>query len=1136
MSIFFTKKEIRALMRITLTQLILIGAITSRSLASPVLAQELLKERVTLNLKNSNLRSFLRTLEKQVDIVFSYQKGVIATDEKLTVTIQNETVDNVLRQVLTPRRIYYRVINTNQVILTRVGDGETGTQSLPNDPRKTVETNESQQSQEVSISGRVIAENGEGLPGVNIQIKATTRGTTTDANGEYKLTVPGEPGTTLVFSFIGYVSQEVAVNNQPVINVTLVADDKTLGEVVVVGYGTQQKATLTGSVAQIAGREVTKSPTPNVVNSLAGRLPGLVVNQRSGEPGRDDPSILIRGLGTTGDNSPLIIIDGVQRSLIGRLNPQDIESISVLKDASAAIYGARAANGVILVTTKKGTIGKPTFDFSYNYAFLSPTKVPTMLDAATFAEAFNEGDWYRKGRPATYTPFYSDAALQKYRDESDPVLYPNTNWVKEVLKPYSSQQRATLQVTGGSNSVRYLLSLGSLSQDGNFRYNPTQYKQYNFRTKIDVDLTKDLTVGANIYAILNNRTYSSTSTNINFINILQANPTLVSQYPNGLIGPGRLGENPLLQDQVGTTKLEDFPLYSTFTATYKVPFVEGLRLDGSFNYDISNQFEKTFRTPYSYYEYNVNTQNYDKKNATVISTPELTNISRNYTTLLYNLRINYDRIIGQHHIGIMVGNEQQKNTFRELTAYRKNFVSTSIDQLNVGSNAPADKNNSGTASASAYNNYFGRLNYDYAAKYLLELVFRYDGSQIFPVGKRYGFFPGFSAGWRLSEEKFIRNNLPFVNQLKLRVSHGQIGNDRVGQFQYLQAYSFGDNFVFGGNDVPGLYPNIMPNPNITWEISNKTDVGLDASLWRGLLGMEFTYWNQKRTNILAPRNLSVSHVYGFSGLPNENIGQVNSHGFELVLTHRNTIGGLTYNLAGNLAYANSKIVFLDEAPQPEPYQNQTDHPVGAGLYYKADGIFHTQEELNAYPHGAGAQVGDIKVLDLNGDGKIDSKDQYRFDYSATPRYTFGLNTNFQYRNFDLNLFFQGQTGAYNYDGTVSTLGGSDFANAAAYRATNRWTASNPNGTMPRADMWQPGTTTFFLNDATFVRLKTAEFGYTLPKSLTNKIKFNSTRIYVSGFNLLTWAKVIKWADPEIAGDFTTYPPQRTINLGVNVTF
>jgi TonB-linked SusC/RagA family outer membrane protein len=986
-----------------------------------------------------------------------------------------------------------------------------------------------------TVSGRVSDTSGQSLPGVTVVVKATTHGTITNSDGEYSLSDVSEDAV-LVFSFVGMRTTEMVVGNQSVINVVLEEDAIGIEEVITVGYGIQKKETLTGSVVNVAGEELAKNPTPNVTATLQGRLPGLVANQRSGEPGRDDPNILIRGNGTFGNNAPLIIIDGVERSLLGRLNPDEIESISVLKDASAAIYGARAANGVIIVTTKQGKIGKPVFSLTLNNGFQQPTIVPEMLDAVEFAQVFNEAEWYRKGRRENTTPFYTDEVIEKFRDGSDPILYPNTNWIDEVLKPYSLQQRVGLQVNGGSEAVRYLLSFSALTQDGQFNNDPTSYDQYNARVKVDVTLSENLTVGANINAILNNKKYSTVDTWINFTNILVANPTLPARYPNGLIAPGRLGENPLLLDQRGYNRTEDAPLYSTFTATYKIPFIEGLRIDASFNYDLSNQFQKFYSLPYYYHEYNVITEEFEKKQGTGASTVELTDTYRKWTTKMFNYRLTYDKTFNNHQIVAMVGQEQQENRHTWARAYRKNFVSTAIDQINVGSTDPEDKDNGGSETASAYNNYFGRLNYNFQQKYLVEFLFRYDGSQIFPEGKRYGFFPGVSMGWRLSEEAFIKDNLSSVDQLKIRFSHGQIGNDRVGQYQYLQSYSFGNNYVFGGNDAAAIYANTMPNPDITWEVSKKTDIGLDASLWNNLLGMELTLWKENRSNILAQRNLSIPAIVGFSALPSENIGEVDNHGFEAVVRHRNKTGKFTYNIDANIAYARSKIVFMDETPQAEPYQSQTGMPVGASLFYKADGIFNTQEELDEYPSANGTKVGDIKIIDMNDDGEINSQDQFRFDKSSTPEYVFGLNMGFQYMNFDMSMFFQGQANAYNYDDTFAGLGGTTFDNAMLARAEDRWTVDNPDGTMPRANAFQPGWTTFFLYDATFIRLKTFELGYSLPQSLVSRIAFDEIRFYVSAFNLLTWAKEIKWSDPEISGNSLYYPQQRVINLGLNVKF
>lgn len=995
---------------------------------------------------------------------------------------------------------------------------------------------EVQQQASNDVSGRVTDSSGSPIPGVNVVLKGTAVGTITDSDGKFSLSGINDLAT-LQFLFVGMKTQEVQVDGSRIINVILKDELLGLEEIVVVGYGTQRRETLTGSVVNIGGNEIAKSPAPNVSSSLAGKLPGLIVNQRSGEPGRDDPNILIRGKGTTGNSSPLIIVDGVERSLMGRLNPDEIESISVLKDASAAIYGARAANGVIIITTKQGAVGKPIFSVAYNHAFSSPTKIPTMLDAATYAQVFNEADWYRAGRPEVHAPVYSNEAIQKYRDGTDPILYPNTNWAKEELKNFSIQKRISLQATGGTESIRYLLSFANMSQDGLYKHAPADYKQYNIRTKVDVDLTKNLSLGANISAILIDKKYSTIETWINFTNLLVANPTLVSRYPNGLIAPGRLGENPLLVDQRGYDRTEDSPVYSTFTASYKVPFIEGLKVDGSFNYDMSTVFEKYFNKPYYYHEYNVTTQEYDYKQGTGTSTVELRDTYNKYTTMLYNFKLSYEKFINEHHFVAMVGQEQQKNKNTWAMAYRKNFVSPAIDQINVGSSAAEDKDNGGSMSENSYNNYFGRLNYDFKSKYLFEALFRYDGSPKFPEGKRYGFFPGFSLGWRISEEELVAENFPFVSNLKIRASYGEVGNDRVGNYQYLQSYSFGSNYVFGKSDAPGIRANVFPNPNITWEVSKKTDFGLESSLWNGLLGFDFTYWMENRSNILWNEGLVIPAVFGFPQLPDKNIGKVDNHGFELIVRHQKRINKLVYNIDASVAFARNKIKYIAET-QTEGYERQwqTGRAMDTGLYYKAIGVFKTQEDLDNYPHTENQKLGDLIVADLNGDGVINDKDRYRNNFSRIPEYVFGLNFGLQYENFDLSMFFQGQTNVSNYDDQFAKLGGSDFDNAVKERSLNRWTINNTNASMPRADAYSPGTTDFFLYDATFVRLKTIELGYTLPKNIASSIRLSDARFFVSGFNVFTWAKEIKWTDPELSGNILYYPPQRVFNIGVNIKF
>ncbi len=1019
------------------------------------------------------------------------------------------------------------------------------------------------------VTGKVTG-NGLPLAGATIQVKGSALTTLSKADGTFEINASDK--ATLVISYIGYIDKELKVGNSTFIDVELGRSDIELGQVVVVGYGTQKKTTLTGSVSTVSGTDVAKSPAPNVTSSLQGRLPGLIVNQRNGIPGQDNPDILIRGVGTIPPpgatfndllalNAPLVIIDGVPRGSdeLSRLNPEDIASFSVLKDGSAAIYGARAANGVILVTTKSGTRGKADFSFSYNYAINNPTKVPDMMDAVAFAHAYNEGVYYRSGRnPANYTPQYTDDQIQKMKDGSDPNLNPNTDWVGLTLHS-SYVQNLNFQVNGGSDKVRYLLSFGSLQQNGNFNGNTMLYKQYNWRTKVDIDLVKNLNVGANISGTMKDEHYpggginpgggttgsASTPGQIDWTSLLGANPTVVGVYPNGLIGPGRLNQNILLNDQRGFTNISDDPLFSTFTASYKVPFIEGLNLDASFNYDLRNSFSKTWATPYYYYEYNTVTGDYDKHENPSLLNANLTDRNDKWTTMLTNFRISYDRTFqANHHIAAMAGWEQQVDNWSYVSGYRQNFLSPAIPQLNLGSSAAADQGVGGSATTSANNTYFGRVNYDYKSKYLLEILGRYDGSQIFPPGKQYGFFPGASAGWRLSQENFMKA-VPFVNELKLRASYGELGNNRISSYQYLQSYYIGQNpingqnynYVFGSTDAPGIGSSLLANPNVTWERAQKTDFGLEAQLWNGKLGIDFTYWLQKRNNILYQRQLSVPNTFGFPTLPYENLGKVNSHGIELILSNQGNIGKVRYRLSGNVSYNISKAVFLDEVPPAEPYQKLTGAPVFTNLYYKADGIFHTQAELDKYPHDPNTQVGDIKVLDLNHDGKIDANDQYRDPHTTIPKYVFGLNSDFQFKNFDLNIFLQGQAGVRNYDGQAGTLGGTDFTNGLVWRDTNHWSESNPNGTMPRADAYQPGNTTFFLFDASFVRLKTVDLGYNIPASLLTKTKvLKALRIYVSAFNLATWPVQVKFADPEFNGSFFNYPPSRVINFGATLKF
>src|SRR5687768_17298804 len=540
------------------------------------------------------------------------------------------------------------------------------------------------------VTGKVTSGNSP-VPGATVAVKNTTTATQTDNGGNFS--IDASPNSTLVISSVGFVSQEVNVGSNTNVAVQLQSSATDLEQVVVVGYGTQKRATLTGSIATVGGEALTKSQAVNVTTSLSGRLPGLVVNQRTGVPGSENLDIVIRGAssfnGTPGVNSPLIVIDGVPRDagILSSLNPQDIDAITVLKDASAAIYGARAANGVILVTTKGGVRSKTMYNLSYSYGITNPTKVPDMMDAATFAEVFNETTYYLAGRPANGgTPFYSAAAIQKYRDGSDPVLYPNTDWAKVSLRDNTPQQRVNFQASGGSDKIRYLLSFGAADQKGNYVNQPYSYKQYNARVRIDADLAKNLTVGANIAAALRRR---SEANGTDFVTILQANPTLPAIYPNGLLAAGRFDNSPLLSNRRGYNKWDDDPITTTFTASYKVPFIKGMVLDASYNYDLRNQFQKSFNQPHYWHVYNVQTQQYDRKQT---NTPiSLTDRYDKWVATLSNFRISYNTTIARdHNISAMAGAEQQRTSRTFASAQRQNFLTGTLPQIDLGSTRPED--------------------------------------------------------------------------------------------------------------------------------------------------------------------------------------------------------------------------------------------------------------------------------------------------------------------------------------------------------------------------------------------------------------------------------------------------------------
>lgn len=1072
-----------------------------------------LSQKIDIQLEKATIKSFFTAIENQTDYTFMYNNLDLTTP--VTITTRQTELSTVLDRVLSPLNIEYEV-SGKRIILKK-------------QPAKDLSENN-----KTTITGTVTDERGEPIIGANLVEKGTTNGVVTDYNGQFS--IPVTKNAVLQISYIGYIAQELTLGSKTSVNIVLKEDLKQLEEVVVVGYGTQKRGLVTGSLSVTDGGEIAQSKTQNLSLALQGRLPGVVINNRSGEPGADNTSVNIRGRSTTGNNDPLILIDGIaNRGGLDRINPNDIESVTVLKDASASIYGARSANGVILVTTKRGKIGKPSISYSYNVGLQSPTRLPEMADAATYASALNEIEFY-EGR----NPRYTDDEIQKFRDGSDPIHYPNTDWKSETLRKTALQQRHNISISGANDRVSYYVGGGYSDQDGIYKKSSTYYKQYDIRSNIDATITKNFKVSVDISGRIEDRHYSGESSNNIFWGLLRGLPTELARYPDGSPTYGMDIGNPvtMVTDETGYRDYKKYIFNSTVSAKIDLPWItEGLSVDGYIAFDKVGEEHKDWLTPAFYYTWDETTDIYEKHK---YARREYASLSQEYlptSSFTLNAKIMYKKTFASlHGVDAMVGFEQNEFKGHNFSGSRSNYLSTAIDQLFAGSSDKQYINNGGSAYDQARRSLFGRLAYDYAGKYMAQFNFRYDGSYIFASNKRWGFFPGISLGWRLSEEKFLKDNVSWLNSLKLRASYGQQGNDNVGAFQYLLKYAMGRNYVFGGADVEGIYQESLPNEAITWEVAKTYNLGLDGTLWDGKLGFEIDLFQTRRSNILTARNASIPQYTGLINLPNENIGEVKNQGIELQLSHYSKLGEVGLNLSGNFMFARNKVIDVDETPWGEGYEymNAEGKPMGTELYYQAIGIFRDEEQLNSYPHLEGARPGDLIFKDVDGNGVIDGMDRVRANLMHFPEIVFGLNIGLDWKNFDFTMLLQGQARAQQAVYTRLDNTGNSFKSMT----DDRWTINNIDGTMPR-----PGgsinnnySSDFWLKDASFLRLKNIEVGYTLPQVWFNKIRVSNCRVYLSGYNLLTLDK-IKVMDPESDNSGASYYPQMKIfNLGVSLTF
>lgn len=1032
-----------------------------------------------------------------------------------------------------------------------------------------------------TVKGKITDEKGSPLPGVSVLVKGTQNGVVSDVDGGYTLTV--DKNSTLVFSYIGFLSKEEAVNGRSSLDISLEPDTKALGEVVVVGYGTQKKVTVTGAVAALQGEKIIKSPATDISNSLAGRLPGLVVIQQSGEPGYDGASISIRGTNTLGNNSPLIVIDGIpdRDGGIGRLSPRDIESISVLKDASAAIYGARAANGAILITTKRGKTGKPTVTYDFNQGWSQPATIPQMANAAEYAKIMNEIPIY-KSIPAnewsaawqsiqstgtyksptagvsTLNANYSPEAVRKHADGSDPWRYPNTDWFADAFKTWSPQSRQNMQISGGSENIKYLASLGYVNQDAYYKNSATRYQQYNFRTNVDAKVNQYINANLGIMVRRELRKFPTESAGSIFRMLMRGRPTEPEVWPNGLPGPDiENGQNPYVITTNATGYTEDPTDLTQANGGVVItnPWISGLTLNLSAAIDKNNRVTKTWQTPWSLYYWDKKTFEADgvtpKLEGAVRSNFKDPRLNQSYSSALNtNLTaiLSYDKKMGDHSLNLMAGVTKEKFSGEGFFAFRRNYISGAIDQLFAGGSL--QQNTGGRAYNRPRLGYYGRAQYNFKEKYLVEGIWRYDGSYIFPEAGRFGFFPGLLLGWNITQEDWFK--VKGIDNLKLRASYGQMGNDQVfyngslQEFAYLSSYSFG-SYPINNQVVTTLNETVLANPNFTWERANNYNLGLDGTFLNGMFDLTLEYFLNRRDQILIQKTGSTPASSGINALlPPVNAGKVDNKGFEFNLGYNSKAGSdLTFRFGVNGGYAKNKVIFMDEVPGAPQYQLQEGKPIGAYLAYKSAGVFRDLAEIDGnkidYSAVTGKLIpGDMKFEDVNGDGKINGDDRVRLDESGVPTFNFGSTFDIRYKGFDLNILFQGATGA---SIRVQTESG-DIGNYLKYYYDNRWSIDNPSSVHPRlasrGDTYftggNYGFNTYYLFSKNYIRLKNLELGYTLPDNLIQKVKIGSLRVYVNGLNLLTFTKQ-KVFDPEATVQSGVYYPQaRVINTGLSVTF
>ncbi|MEO9003976.1 MAG: TonB-dependent receptor [Ginsengibacter sp.] len=983
--------------------------------------------------------------------------------------------------------------------------------------------------QKITVKG-MVTDGQAPLANVSVTVRNTKQGTITGDNGEFQILAL--KGQTLVFSILGYEEKNVSISGPMNVNVILNQLNNSLNEVVVVGYGTQKKVNLTGAVSSISAKEIENRPITNLSSALQGTMTGVTVTVNNGQPGVDQGTIRVRGIGTLGNSDAMILVDGIVSSM-DDLNPDDIESVTVLKDAaSASIYGSRAANGVILITTKSGSKGKVTAHYNANVGKQAMTAVPDFINSWQAATLYNEA-LVNEGK----SPKYSDAEIQKFKDGSDPEHYPNTDWYKLFWKGDGIQQSHSLDISGGSDKMQSYLSMGYLSQNGLVQ--GSNLDRYNTRFKTDMQLNSRIKLSGNIsYSQQQFREPVSNIHGLDFgqlLGTLNQTGRVVPNKINGYWGYSDEG-NPIAVLQGGSNNLNKaHNLNAIFQADVEV--LKDFHIKPLLGYTASITQAKSRINDLQYYDPNTG-------DPTIWEGPNIvasnSGISDNLTM---QVLMQYDKTFGEHSLSFLGGYSQEHNKYDYLFGSRRGYLNNALAELDAG--PVTGLQNSGNASEYALESIFGRINYSFKGRYLLEGNLRDDGSSRFAPQNRWAIFPSASAGWRISEEPFFEPGRKIFSDLKLRGSWGMLGNQNIGNYPYQATIATGQNYTFGGQTVDGISPLNGVNSDIKWESTTTTDIGLDAALLNGKITFTGDYFIRKTSDILLA--LPVANAFGLTA-PVINAGNVENKGIELMAGYHFRKRDFSFDVNANFSFIKNEITSLaGTGPFPDGSTIQgVGLPINSLYGWVSEGLFQSQAEIDkhASQNGMGGPVapGDIMYKDLNNDKVIDGNDR-QFLGTYFPKITYGFSISARYKDFDAVVFLQGVGDVKSFvSGRIlGSLYDKDGDPTSIW--LDRWTPTNPNASFPR--VWNsnsqndPAATpsSFWVRDASYIRLKNVQIGYTLPARLLSKTGIK-LRVFWTAKDILTFTKFYKWVDPEapLGGNGYTYPMVMVNSLGINLTF